>query len=77
MSVIIDNWIKCFESRESADFVNKWAHEELCVAFNASIEKDVCRKKLLDYQEVLFLFNKTFGKKMDVFHRITEIGGTV
>ena len=77
MSIIIDNWIKWFESRKSAEFVNKEAQAELFAAFNASIEEEDCKKKLFDHQEVLFLFRETFGNKMNVFHHIIEIGGTI
>ena len=53
------------------------AQEELFAASNASIEEDDFKKKLIDHQEVLFLFRETFGNKMNVFHHITKIGGTV
>ena len=77
MSIITDNWIKWFESRESVDLVNNEAQEELFAAFNLSIEEDECKKKLIDHQEVLFLFKEIFGNKINVFHHIIEIGGTV
>ena len=53
------------------------AQEELFAASNASIEEDDFKKKLIDHQEVLFLFRETFGNKMNVFHHITEIEGKV
>ena len=52
----IDNWIKWFDSRDSSTFVNKQAQEELFQAFNASVNLVDCKKKLIDHQEVLFLF---------------------
>ena len=64
MSIIAYNWIKWFDSRESVDFVNKVAQEELFASFNASIEEDDCNKKLIDHQEVLFLSRETFSDKI-------------
>ena len=71
------NWIAWFESRDSSNFVNKQAQEELFQAFNASINTVDCKKKLLDHQEVLFLFKETFGDRLNVFHHVTQVGGTV
>ena len=72
-----ENWIAWFESRESSNFVNKQAQEELFQAFNASTNTVDCKKKLLDHQEVLFLFKETFGDRLNVFHHVTQVGGTV
>ena len=71
------DWTAWFESRDSSDFVNKQAQEELFQAFNASINDNDCKKNLLDHQEVLFLFKETFGHRLNVFHHINQIGGTV
>ena len=73
----IDTWSKWFDSKESSDFVNKQAQEELFQAFNASIDSNECKKKLIDHQEVLFLFKETFGNTLNVFHHAIELGGTV
>jgi hypothetical protein len=73
----VDNWIDWFNSRESAEFVNKQAQEELFRAFNATQGVEECKKTLYDHQEVMFLFKETFGDQMNVFHHITETGGTV
>ena len=72
-----EDWTTWFTSRESSDFVNKHAHEELFKAFNATIDNKECKKKLIDHQEVVFLFKETFGSQMNVFHHVIEIGGTV
>ena len=71
------NWVEWFDSRESSEFVNKQAQEELFQAFNASIDEIECKKKVLDHQEVLFLFKETFNQRLNVFHHVTQIGGTV
>ena len=76
-TLCIDTWTKWFHSRESSTFVDKQAQEELFQAFNASIDSNECKKKLIDHQEVLFLFKETFGNKMNLFHHVIEIGGTV
>ena len=73
----IDNWIDWFKSRKSSDFVNKQAQDELFQAFNSSIDEIDCKKKVLDHQEVLFLFKETFGQRLNVFHHVNQIGGTV
>ena len=66
----IDNWIDWFKSRKSSDFVNKQAQDELFQAFNSSIDEIDCKKKVLDHQEVLFLFKETFGQRLNVFHHV-------
>jgi hypothetical protein len=71
------DWIEWFNSRQSADFVNKQAQEELFRAFNATQDADECRRTLHDHQEVMFLFKETFENKMNVFHHVIELGGTV
>ena len=76
-STTIENWIEWFESKESSDFVNKQAQDELFQAFNASIDEVECKRNLVDHQEVLFLFKETFGQRMNVFRHVTQIGGTV
>ena len=73
----IDTWTKWFNSRESSTFVNKQAQEELFQAFNASVDSVECKKKLINHQEVLFLFKETFGQRMNIFHHVIELGGTV
>ena len=73
----IENWTAWFDSRDSSEFVNKQAQEELFQAFNASIDENNCKKNLLDHQEVLFLFKETFGHRLNVFHHVNQIGGTV
>ena len=71
------NWIAWLESRESSNFVNKQAQEELFQAFNSSVDENDCKTKLIDHQEVLFLFKETFGNRLNVFHHVNQIGGTV
>ena len=73
----IDTWTKWFDSRKSSEFVNKQAQEELFQAFDSSIDPIECKKKLIDHQEVLFLFKETFENTLNVFHHVIEIGGTV
>ena len=75
--ITINNWIEWFDSRDSSTFVNKQAQEELFQAFNFSSEPNDCKKKLIDHQEVLFLFKESFEEKLSVFHHLVEIGGTV
>jgi hypothetical protein len=76
-SLTSKNWIDWFESRESSEFVNKQAQEELFQAFNASVDNIDCKKSVLDHQEVLFLFKETFGQRLNVFHHVAQIGGTI
>ena len=57
----VDSWTKWFASRDSSDFINKQAQEELFKAFNATIDSTDCKKKLIDHQEVAFLFKKLLG----------------
>ena len=76
-TLCIDTWTKWFHSRESSTFVDKQAQEELFQAFNASIDSNECKKKLIDHQEVLFLFKETFGNKMNLLHHVIKISGTV
>ena len=64
-----NNWMTWFNSRESSEFVNKHAQEELFKAFNVTIDTKDCTKKLIDHQEVFFLFKETFGDWLNVFHR--------
>jgi hypothetical protein len=72
-----DSWIDWFNLRQSADFVNKQAQEELFRAFNATQDADECRRTLHDHQEVMFLFKETFEDQMNVFHHVIGLGGTV
>ena len=73
----IDNWIKWFDSRPSSEFINKQSMEELFKAFNASVLDDDIKQKLQDHQETLFIFKESFGERMNVFHHVKILGGTV
>ena len=57
--------------------INQKAQEQLFHKFNASIQADDYKKKLLDHQETLFLLNDPFGHMMNVFHNVTKLGSTV
>ena len=73
----IDNWIKWFDSRPSSEFINKQSMEDLFKAFNASVSDDDVKQKLQDHQETLFLFKEAFGIRINMFHHVKILGGTV
>ena len=73
----VENWVQWFDSRDSSEFINKQAQEELFKVFNATIDPNECIEKLIDHQEVVFLFKETFGDRVNVFHHLTKIGGTI
>ena len=76
-NLCINTCTKWFHSRESSTFVDKQAQEELFQAFNASINSNKCKTKLIGHQEVLFLFKETFGNKMNLLHHAVKISGMV
>ena len=73
----VDDWIKWYESKDISTSIDKKGQEELFIAFNLSISKEDCKKKLIDHQESLFLFKEIFGNKLNMFHHVRVEGGTV
>ena len=71
------SWQQWFDSRPSADTVNKSAQEKLLQVFNASISKEECENELKAHHETVFLFHESFGKsRVAMFHHFHVAGGT-
>ena len=74
----VPTWGEWFQSRESAEIINKVAQEQLFAAFNASVTAEECKRALLDHQESAFLMVENFGtKRVAIFHHFAQQGGTV
>ena len=73
-----NNWIQWVDSRESELLINKQHQEQLFNAFHSTLSNEECKRKILDHQETVFLFKENFGAcKMNVFHHLKIVGGTV
>mmetsp|Transcript_12947 Transcript_12947/g.15812 ORF Transcript_12947/g.15812 Transcript_12947/m.15812 type:complete len:175 (+) Transcript_12947:268-792(+) len=75
-TTVID-WNKWSDALPSSNKINQKLQEQLFQAFKGDITADDCKKKLSDYQETMFLYKETFGKRLNIFHHVQHIGGTV
>ena len=71
-------WLTWFNSRESAEVINKKNQEKLFSTFNCEISKSDCIDSLLNHHGSIFLYKVNFGeKKVDLFHHLVSVGGTI
>jgi len=75
---VIDDWEKWFSSRDSSDSINKEHQDSLFKLFDHSISADECRQRVLNHQEIVFLYRENFGsRRLNLFHHLKIQGGTV
>ena len=72
------SWLEWFTSRESSTIIDKEKQEQLISKFDISKSTEECKQNLLLHDETIFLFKENFGdSKVNTFHHLSEVGGTV
>ena len=72
------SWEAWLTSRQSANYVNSRAKAALFETFDASITKEDCVKKLLQYNETAFLYKQNISQcKVSILHHFQKVGGTI
>ena len=72
------NWISWFNSRISADVINKSNQELFFSTFDLSKGDDACLDNLLSYQETAFLHKVDLGeRRVAIFHHLVSAGGNL
>ena len=71
------SWQEWFDSRNSAETINKNHQAELFEAFNADESADKITEEIIQHEETAFLFKVNFGEaNVNIFHHLKKIGGT-
>ena len=71
-------WLSWFDSRISADVINKSNQKTLFTTFNASVGEDQCIEALKSYHETAFLHKAVVGEnRVAIFHHFIEVGGSL
>ena len=71
-------WLDWFNSRESADLINKKSQEALFSTFNADVDNDECIEKIINHQETVYLHKVTVGSgRVSMFHHLVVVGGNL
>jgi hypothetical protein len=72
------SWLEWFNTRESSITIDKEKQEQLLSKFDFSKSTEECKQSLLLHDETVFLFKENFGdSKVNTFHHLSEVGGTV
>ena len=72
------DWISWFDSRESAELINKSNQEKLFETFAASVSKSNCVYSILKHHETIYLHKVNFGSTtIGLFHHLVSVGGTL
>jgi hypothetical protein len=74
-----DNWLDWFNTRDSSSLIDRQCQNQLFSTFGAAKSKEECKHLLVTHDESTFLFVEQFGttKKINIFHHVSEVGGTV
>ena len=71
-------WIDWFLSRKSAKIIDRQYKERLFRTFDATVEDEVCKDKLLNQGEIAFMFKTNFSSNMvNIIHHCQKIGGNI
>jgi len=72
------SWKAWFNTRPSTKMINDNAKARLFSAFNHSVEKEACKRALLDHDQTVFLFKQNMGgNRLNMLHHLKQIGGNV
>jgi hypothetical protein len=72
------SWLEWFNSRDSADHINKTHQAELFNAFNAEETEAKVMEEIIQHVETAFLFKVNFGAgNVNIFHHMKKTGGTL
>ena len=72
------SWTEWFDSRISAEVINKRNQEALFVLFDAEKEDDKVIANLLSHQETAFIQKVAVGSnRIAIFHHLLSIGGNL
>ena len=73
-----ESWREWFDSKESADTINKTHQAELFTAFGPEDDNEKCIEEIIQHEETTFLFKVNFGStNVNIFHHLKKIGGTL
>ena len=69
-------WIDWFLSRKSAKIIDRQYKAKLFRTFDASVEEEVCKEKLLNKGEIAFMFKMNFSLNMvNIIHHCQKLAG--
>lgn len=72
------SWIDWFNSRDSADTINKTHQTELFEAFGSDDTTEKSIEEMIQHEETAFLFKTNFGAaNVNIFHHLKKVGGTI
>ena len=72
------SWLEWFDSKESADHINKTHQTELFQTFDANEDEEKIMEEIIQHVETAFLFKINFGDtNVNIFHHMKKIGGTI
>ena len=72
-----DSWLHWFQSRKSAEVINKSHLEKLFETFNYALTEPECILALSEHPESTFLHKANFGSgKVVIFHHLISAGGS-
>ena len=72
------SWLEWFNSRDSADTINKSHQAELFAAFGTDDEPDKCIEDIIQHEETVFLLKANVGtSNVNSFHHLKKVGGTL
>ena len=72
------SWLEWFNSRDSADTINKSHQAELFAAFGPDDEPDKCIEDIIQHEETVFLLKANLGtSNVNSFHHLKKAGGTL
>jgi hypothetical protein len=72
------SWQEWFDSRDSANHINKSHQEELFKTFNATETEEKVKSEVIQHEETAFLFKVNFGEStVNIFHHMKKMGGTI
>ena len=75
---VVTDWLSWFDSRESAELINKSNQAELFTQFDTSVSKSDCIASIVNHPETIYIHKECFGSKtVSLFHHLLSCGGTL
>ena len=72
------SWKDWFLSRHSNFIINKYKKKELFKTFDNTVEKETCKRRIMDCDQTVFMFKQNLGdNRINVFHHLSRIGGNL
>ena len=73
-----ESWQEWFDSRDSAETINKTHQAELFAAFDVNDNPEKSLNEIIQHEETTFLFKVNYGKSnVGIFHHLKKFGGTI